>query len=1069
MKPLNLFITLFTALLLFTATSLFAEDYTWTQIHNESCKSFATGDFDGGGPTEVMIDFGEHRGIYVWDGDNADPWRQVNPTTSKSITMGDFDGDGKDEAMIDFGSEWGIWIWDGDNQEPWKFVNPTPSIHFSPGDFDGDSKDEVMIDFGSEWGIWIWDGDNQEPWKFVNPTPSNHLSTADFDGDGKDEAMIDFGSEWGIWIWDGDNQEPWKFINPTPSVHFSTGDFDGDGKDEAMIDFGSEWGIWMYDGNTPELWKSVNPTPSNHLSTGDFDGDGRDEALIDFGDQYGVYIWKYYPQNTFSMVCLHPQSPDKMARIDFDGDGHDEAIMDFGQSGVFTWDPDNAAPWQYIHELSPESIVPLDFDGDGKDEAIFDYGQDGTHAWDSANQCPWEMVHSGNPDEMVSADLDGDGIDEVIFDYGGYGVFTWDPDNAAPWQYMHELSPESIISADFDGDGKDEAIFDYGEYGTYTWDPQNEYPWQKINYESPDEMVSADLDGDGIDEVIFDYGGYGVFTWDPDNAEPWQYIHELSPESIISADFDGDGRDEGVFDYGGSGVFTWDRDNTYPWIPLSGLNPEYMINCDVDGDGKDEIMIDFGQYGLWLAVDMTPHILSASPKCSPDGYVLSINGTNFSYNKSKYSYAMLDDSVKAKSISWSDKNVECKVAFDSVSVGEHTVKIITAIGESNGVDLTLPVPLNAPSNLSVLSVSSTKIDLAWQDNSEGEDGFKIEISDDGASTFRLIGQTASGTSAFCAVNLASHKNYSFRVYAYSQASCSPYSNTVSVCTTALLPPTIDAVESPTCLTIPILSGSKDIYTSILINGCENIPLDCLPTWAVSVLLAEGLNTLNVAAMDGGGMQSESATVDIFLDTTPPGMPVVTDDGGSTTIPDRLNAVWFTQDNETGIAEYRYAVGTAEGLSDILPWTSTDTATSVTATGLNLTAGHTYYISVMARSGAGLWSGPGSSDGITLMQTAPSINGFMPAEGSVFEAGTAVNFNITAVDGEQDSIQYKVKADDETVSDWSDSAACEWQTASQSPGAKQATIYVRDVWGNESLKNVSIYIARKTIELPQQPQ
>jgi hypothetical protein len=52
------------------------------------------------------------------------------------------------------------------------------------------------------------------------------------------------------------------------------------------------------------------------------------------------------------------------------------------------------------------------------------------------------------------------------------------------------------------------------------------------------------------------------------------------------------------------------------------------------------------------------------------------------------------------------------------------------------------------------------------------------------------------------------------------------------------------------------------------------------------------------------------------------------------------------------------------------WTSAGTETSVTSTGLSLTAGTTYYFSVKAQNGEGLWSATGSSNGITAEEETP---------------------------------------------------------------------------------------------------
>ena len=64
-------------------------------------------------------------------------------------------------------------------------------------------------------------------------------------------------------------------------------------------------------------------------------------------------------------------------------------------------------------------------------------------------------------------------------------------------------------------------------------------------------------------------------------------------------------------------------------------------------------------------------------------------------------------------------------------------------------------------------------------------------------------------------------------------------------------------------------------------------------------------------------------------------------------------------------EYLYAVGTTAGGNDVVDWTSAGTATEKTITGLSLTPGQTYYVSVKAVNGQGLTSQIGSSDGMAV--------------------------------------------------------------------------------------------------------
>jgi hypothetical protein len=283
--------------------------------------------------------------------------------------------------------------------------------------------------------------------------------------------------------------------------------------------------------------------------------------------------------------------------------------------------------------------------------------------------------------------------------------------------------------------------------------------------------------------------------------------------------------------------------------------------------------------------------------------------------------------------------------------------------------------------------------------------------------------------------------------------------------TPVTKPTINTFTSPTSNPVQTLSGTKDANTSIWMNGVEKIPIDSFTNWSVSIALAEGQNSLSVTAKDFIGVESQPVLASILLDTTPPTTPVVTDDGATTNYISTLHAVWTAQDPQTDIGEYQYAIGTSSGGTDVVNWTSSGTQASVTATGLSLVTGKTYYFSVKAKNNVGLWGGVGTSDGIMLNQSAPAISSIAPTDGSLSEVGSTIPFNINATDLEGDPIQYKITVDGQVVSDWSSVPSFNWLTTSQASGIRQATIYVKDTWGNQSSGNIAIYLARKTLNTP----
>src|SRR5437867_5741446 len=59
-----------------------------------------------------------------------------------------------------------------------------------------------------------------------------------------------------------------------------------------------------------------------------------------------------------------------------------------------------------------------------------------------------------------------------------------------------------------------------------------------------------------------------------------------------------------------------------------------------------------------------------------------------------------------------------------------------------------PVTPAAPSNLSASAVSSTEIDLSWQDNSSNESGFKIERAPTSGGTWTQIATVGGGVLSY---------------------------------------------------------------------------------------------------------------------------------------------------------------------------------------------------------------------------------------------------------------------------------------------------------------------------------
>jgi len=110
-------------------------------------------------------------------------------------------------------------------------------------------------------------------------------------------------------------------------------------------------------------------------------------------------------------------------------------------------------------------------------------------------------------------------------------------------------------------------------------------------------------------------------------------------------------------------------------------------------------------------------------------------------------------------------------------------------------------PPDAPSNCTASYVSDSQIDITWTDNSDNEDGFKIERSVDGGAFTQIATVGANVTSYSDTTTSAGHK-YEYRVCAYNAAGDSAYSLSNAIWTSPT-PPTdllCEGLTNPTDVT-----------------------------------------------------------------------------------------------------------------------------------------------------------------------------------------------------------------------------------------------------------------------------
>ncbi len=134
--------------------------------------------------------------------------------------------------------------------------------------------------------------------------------------------------------------------------------------------------------------------------------------------------------------------------------------------------------------------------------------------------------------------------------------------------------------------------------------------------------------------------------------------------------------------------------------------------------------------------------------------------------------------------SWDGTSEFFKGTIDEPAV---YAKVLSAAQVQNHFDAASAVSLSAPSGLAATSVSSSRVDLTWNDNATGETGEVVERSTSASFSSVTSINVPAGTQSYSDTGLAPATLYFYRVKSVAGSSSSPYSGTAQA--TTAQPPT----------------------------------------------------------------------------------------------------------------------------------------------------------------------------------------------------------------------------------------------------------------------------------------
>ena len=189
-------------------------------------------------------------------------------------------------------------------------------------------------------------------------------------------------------------------------------------------------------------------------------------------------------------------------------------------------------------------------------------------------------------------------------------------------------------------------------------------------------------------------------------------------------------------------------------------------------------------------------------------------------------------------------------------LGNHRIRVLTQAA-----------PLSAPTELRATTVSYNGVDLAWEDNSDGETGFRVQRRVDGSSDWVEIGTAAANATTLSDSGLEPTSTYHYRVRAFTLIESSAFSDPVRVRTLEVQPPTLSRF-SPTQGTVGTqvtLTGTHLFEASaVRFNGVDTSRFEVVSGSRIEAVVPPAATSGPISVVTPGGM---AVSADPFTVTT----------------------------------------------------------------------------------------------------------------------------------------------------------------------------------------------------------
>jgi fibronectin type 3 domain-containing protein len=292
---------------------------------------------------------------------------------------------------------------------------------------------------------------------------------------------------------------------------------------------------------------------------------------------------------------------------------------------------------------------------------------------------------------------------------------------------------------------------------------------------------------------------------------------------------------------------------------------------------------------------------------SDDGLKLSVNGqqiiNNFHDHSATANYARIN--LTAGQIY--DVQMEY---FEDVVDATARLLWVPPGGTRGFVPFTAPVVPAAPADVTAAAVSSSEINLNWNDVS-GETGFIVEQSTDGGLTYSPIATTTRGVTTFDNTGLTSSTGYEYEIVATNAAGDSTASAPASATTFPAIPSAVVASATVSGTTATITWNAAATASSYLVerspngtNSWNSVGTTTGTSLADRSIVNGTTYYYRVTASNISGSSGPSNVVSI---TSVPAAPTVS---ATVVSPTQINLAWNEVTGESGFVIQESANGTS---------------------------------------------------------------------------------------------------------------------------------------------------------------